>query len=164
MMQAHCQYLAYVLRHKWFVFHECRRLRVPLLIALFHDWDKLLPDEWIPYVRRFHGKGKQGRKGTGVGFIHLAGTNEEFDDAVRVHCRRNKHHWQYWVFADSDEHSVRITVRPMPDVYRREMLADWRGAGRAQGTPDTLAWYRANARRLSLHDETRQWIESELGY
>lgn len=53
---------------------------------------------------------------------------------------------------------------PMPDCYRREMLADWRGAGLAQGTPNTAAWYEKNKDRMTLHTETRQWIEEQLGF
>ena len=57
-----------------------------------------------------------------------------------------------------------LKVLPMPDKYRREMLADWRGAGLAQGTPDTLNWYRINRHKMSLHPETQTWIEQQLGY
>ena len=52
----------------------------------------------------------------------------------------------------------------MPDKYRREMLADWMGAGRALGKPNTLEWYTANQGKITLHPETRQWIEEQLGY
>lgn len=56
-----------------------------------------------------------------------------------------------------------ISVREeMPDVYRREMLADWRGAGRATGNPDTKAWYLKNRHNMRLHPDTRVWIEREL--
>lgn len=56
------------------------------------------------------------------------------------------------------------SVLPMPDRYRREMLADWIGAGRAYlGNPDTCAWYLENRAKLILHPETRAWLEKELG-
>ena len=51
----------------------------------------------------------------------------------------------------------------MPDKYRREMLADWRGAGRAQGTPDTRAWYIKHYHDIILHEDTRQWLDEQLG-
>ena len=57
-----------------------------------------------------------------------------------------------------------LAVVPMADRYRKEMLADWRGAGRAQGTPDTLAWYKANGGKMLLHRETRAWIEEQLNF
>ena len=53
---------------------------------------------------------------------------------------------------------------PMPDKYRREMLADWMGAGRAYGNPDTLIWYIRNRKQIILHEETRKWVEQQLRY
>jgi len=52
---------------------------------------------------------------------------------------------------------------PIPSCYRREMLADWRGAGRAYGNPDTRQWYEKNKNQIILHDDTRAWLELELG-
>lgn len=52
---------------------------------------------------------------------------------------------------------------PMPDRYRREMVADWRGAGRAYGNTDTAGWYHRNKKGIILHPETREWVERELG-
>lgn len=53
---------------------------------------------------------------------------------------------------------------PMPDVYRREMLADWRGAGMAiTGKDKTAEWYCKNRDKMKLHPETRKWIEDRLG-
>ena len=48
---------------------------------------------------------------------------------------------------------------PMSSEARREMIADWRGAGQAQGQPDTQRWYLANKDKMQLHPETREWIE-----
>ena len=41
-------------------------------------------------------------------------------------------------------------------------VADWIGAGRALGKPDTAARYAANRDRMVLGPETRRWIEHEL--
>lgn len=50
-------------------------------------------------------------------------------------------------------------------VYAKEMLADWQGAGRAQGHGDnTLGWYAKNRDKMLLHPETRAWIEQQIGY
>jgi hypothetical protein len=57
-----------------------------------------------------------------------------------------------------------VLAMRMPDRFQREMLADWRGAGRAQGKPNTLAWYRANREKMILHPLTRTWVEQQLGY
>lgn len=179
-MRRYWQYLKYVLRHKWFVFWECLKLGVPLWIAIFHDWDKFLPDEFLPYARTFYA---------------LDGTKQyvesvDFARAWMKHQHRNKHHWQYWLNAgktplsrtnilvwdrgtssiviedgvfDWDTHGVISVREPMPDVYRREMLADWRGAGLANGNSDTRGWYLANKDKLKLHPETRVWVEAQLG-
>lgn len=195
-MRAHWKYLKYVLRHKWFVFLECLKLGVPLWIAITHDWDKFMPDEWIPYARYFYGnfpkrdsKEVQSAKvAVGLFLYTREDVERDFAYAWMNHQHRNQHHWQYWLNAGARplpltnvlvwdkgtasiliDHAVyewngEISVRgPMPDVYRREMLADWRGAGRAAGTPDTKAWYLKNRDAIRLHPETRAWIEQQLG-
>jgi len=50
----------------------------------------------------------------------------------------------------------------MPEQYLREMLADWRGAGRAYGNPDTAGWYLKNREQIQLHPASRAWIEVML--
>jgi hypothetical protein len=139
------------MRHKRYVFVECRKLHVPLWIAILHDWDKLLPDVWFPYVR-----------------IHAVTDESQrpkryaaFQKAKMIHQHRNKHHWQFWVFiGDCGE----IDCLPMPDVYRREMLADWRGAAQSLGKPDLLGWYTECRETMRFHPETRAWLEEQLGY
>jgi len=55
-------------------------------------------------------------------------------------------------------------VLPMPDKYRKEMLCDWHGAGRAiNGKNDTKGFYLKNKDNIILHPETREWIEYQLG-
>ena len=51
----------------------------------------------------------------------------------------------------------------MPILAMKEMLADWRGAGRAQGKPDVRGWYEANKDKMDLHPHTRRWLELQLG-
>jgi hypothetical protein len=161
-VRRYTEYLKYVLRHKWFVFRECLKLGVPLWIAILHDWDKFLPDEFIPYARYFHnpdGSKRQIRSATGY-YKPTDTGNAAFDWAWFLHAKRNKHHWQWWVLPTEGENKV----LPIPDVFRREMLADWRGAGKAQGTPDSLIWYQTNKDKLQLHADTRAWIEKQIGY
>lgn len=187
-MRRHWQYLKYVLRHKWFVFRACLQLGVPLWIAIVHDWDKFLPDEWLPYARTFYAPDGTKQYQESVDFAR----------AWMKHQHRNPHHWQYWCSVDNqlplswtniliwdrgsaqevvernsggtiwyelrDIDDARISVDPMHDVYRREMLADWRGAGLALGFPDTAGWYAKNRDNLKLHPDTRQWIEQQLNY
>lgn len=146
----HIEYLLYVLRHKWYVLVACCHLGVPWL-GVLHDWSKFMPDEWGPYAVYFFSKSSRADKES---------AKPAFDLAWLAHQRRNPHHWQYWVMLNSDGSTK---VFPMPDKYRREMLADWEGAGRAKGQPDVQAWYRNNRHAMMLHEETRAWIEGRLG-
>ncbi len=156
-LKPHVQYLRYVARHKWFVFQAGRVLRVQILRLILHDWTKFLPREWFPYVRFFY-TGKPSLKSSG-GTIAKRAT-PEFEAAWNHHMHKNDHHWQFWVRIGDDGSEL---VLPMPDQARREMLADWRGAGRALGKPDTAAWYKTNRDNMKLHEDTREWIEKQLG-
>jgi len=148
-MKSHWRYLKHVLRHKWFVLWECLRLGVPIWIALAHDCDKFIPAQWSAYVAAF---GSGSRRNLYADTAALA-------RATMLHYRRSKHHWQAWAFCwDQGDH---VSV-PMPDVYRREMLADWRAAERAHGGQDVRAWYQRNSDKMTLHPETRLWLERQL--
>lgn len=150
-MRRHLASLRYLLRHKWYVLLECRKLNVPLWIALWHDWDKFLPDEWFPYARTLYAPDGTRRYGS----------NPAFNHARLIHMQRNKHHWQHWVMiGDCGE----IDCLPMPDVYRRELLADWRGAGKSMGKPDVSGWYAGCRATMIFHPETRAWLDQQLGY
>jgi len=52
----------------------------------------------------------------------------------------------------------------MSTKARKEMVADWRGAGKAQGTPNTLAWYKKNYDKMKFANSTRDWVEKEIGF
>ncbi len=162
-MKAHFAYLKYVLRHKWFVLLAGLDLGVPLLMLIFHDWDKFLPDEWFPYVRYFYNPdGTKADRRDKNGYYDAArALDEHFNFAWLLHQKRNKHHWQWWILPLDDGG---FKTLPMPNVYRREMLADWRGAGRALGFPKTWEWYEKNKDKMQLDEATRIWIEIEIGF
>lgn len=162
-MKRYIAYFKTVMRHKKFVFQECLKLNIPIFIAIFHDWDKFLPDEFIPYAKTFNnedGSPKSIRDKSGYYAAALIKENA-FDMAWLLHQKRNKHHWQWWILPLDDGG---FKAMPMSELYRKEMLADWRGAGRAYGNPDTLAWYTKNKDNMQLHPQTRIWIEDQLGY
>jgi hypothetical protein len=145
----HCQYLRYLARHKWFVLVAACRLGIPVR-GLLHDWSKLRPGEWLPYAASFYGPARTPE------------VRAAFDRAWLLHQHRNAHHWQYWILILDDGGSPAL---PMPDPVRREMLADWVGAGRAQGftAPGaTRDWYLQNRDRIRLHPDTRAWVEQHL--
>jgi len=164
----HFSYLKSQLRHKWFVFVECFKLGIPWL-GVVHDWSKFLPSEWWGYARYFYGKYPEWATMNAWGKSYYTGLTKEdvdrqFDVAWLHHQHRNKHHWQRWLLTlDSARSDGKLFPLPMPDRYRREMLADWNGAGRAYGNPDTVGWYLENKDQMQLHPETKAWIEKQLG-
>jgi hypothetical protein len=164
----HLRYLKSQLRHKWFVFMECYRLGIPLL-GIVHDLSKFLPSEWFPYAHYFYGKHPSIQEiPQWLRSQYTSLTKEDidyqFDVAWLHHQHRNKHHWQRWLLTlDSARSDGKLIPLPMPDKYAREMLADWRGAGRAYGNRDTASWYLKNREGITLHSITREWIENQLG-
>jgi hypothetical protein len=78
-----------------------------------------------------------------------------FDTAWNNHQKNNRHHWQYWLLVYDHQSTVCI---PMPDRYRKEMLAAYDGA-----EPNTKQWYLDHRGKMLMHHKTRQWIEEQLG-
>lgn len=148
-MSPHLQYATYVARHKWFVLVAGRSTGAPLWRLLIHDWSKLTPAEWGPYVRSFYG----GERTPAV--------KAAFDAAWLHHQHHNPHHWQHWVLRKDDG---TLKPLPMPTPLVREMVADWMGAGRAiNGERYADGWYRDNADKMVLHPDTRRDVERLLG-
>lgn len=144
-------YLISLLRHKWFVFLEACKLGVPCL-GLIHDLSKFTPREFFAYARYFYGPQDDFTK-----FF----SKRAFSVAWNHHQKRNKHHWQYWLLTnDSDE--PQTVALPMPYRYVLEMVADWRGAGRAYGNPDTIRWYESHRDNQIMHPDTRHRVEALL--
>lgn len=156
-MKTHWNYLWYVLRHKWYVFVAGRALGLPVSQLLIHDLSKFSRTEWGPYARRFFG----GRGGV----MDKAADPEEFRRAWTHHWQHNPHHPEYWAPFKTliDVETEAYTNRgPMPDLYIREMVADWYGAGMAQGKPDCWAWYRQNRDRYPITEEAHAAVERYL--
>ena len=164
----HHKYFKNLFRHKWFVFVECCKLGIPFL-GIIHDLSKFLPSEWLPYARYFYGDYPEWATMGAWGKSYYYGLTKEkvekqFDVAWLHHQHRNKHHWQRWLLTlDSARSDGKLFPLAMPDRYRREMLADWNGAGRAYGNPNTAEWYQENKEQMQLHPDTRAWIEEKLG-
>jgi hypothetical protein len=150
-MKPHIRYLSYVLRHKWHVLYAGWYLRVPFWRLLIHDASKFSRAEWGPYVRRFFaGRGSQWEKDADPTEFHMAWYH---------HWTRNPHHWEYWLAAAYEP----ATPLEMPEAYVREMVADWYGAGMAQGKPEIEAWYDAHCDQMLLHPSTRMMVERVIG-
>jgi len=153
----HIRYTWYVLRHKWFVFLECVRYGIPLA-GIIHDWHKLLPCEWIPYTETFYGPYPYDKRPRDL--------VDAFDRAWLHHIHLAPHHWQHYILR---EDSGAVKVLEMPVRYRKEMIADWIGAGRALGKynkrnrlEEVRNWYLSNTKNIQLAPSTRIWVEKEL--
>ena len=169
------KYLRYLLRHRWFVMLACFREGL-YWQGLIHDWSKFLPSEFVPYAWYFYGGERPCRDRVHAASLYGAiwigpskeSVAEAFDRAWLAHQHRNPHHWQHWVLREDSGATFAI---PMPHKYRVEMLCDWQGAGRAiHGRYDatdpygeTREWYKKNADKMILHDDTRAWVEAALG-
>lgn len=156
------RYLSYVIRHKWFVFLECCKAEI-IWQGIIHDVSKLRPSEFFPYANHFYGKNRngitEGRDKTG--YYKPTDTGDaDFDFAWLLHQKRNKHHWQWWILPEANGE---VKILEMPLKYRKEMLCDWKGAGRAQrNKTSTKEWYQANKHKMQLAEHTREWIEEAL--
>ena len=153
-MQKYWLFLKYLLCHKWFVFLECWQMGVPWR-GMTHDVSKFWPEEFISYANYYYEN-------------HIC--SPPADDPIDCHSsrylltwlkhhKRNRHHWQWWILYGDDNQP---TALPMDDKYIKEMVADWRGAGRAQGQSDTMTWYQRNKNKMILHASTRQKVEQLL--
>ena len=166
------KYLSYVIRHKWFVMLACWKEGL-YWEGLFHDLSKLMPGEFFPYANHFYGASSHHKDGThapqGIktgrdetGYYKAGDTGDvAFDFAWLLHQKRNKHHWQWWLLPEDNGETK---VFKMPLTCAREMVCDWRGAGRAQGTPDVLVWYGKNKGKMKLHPDTRKWVEKTIDF
>lgn len=151
-MVRHLRYLRYILYHKWYVFIECCKLKIPLR-GLVHDLSKFKPSQWFPYINYFYSKDSPSGK-------FNPRIKRRFEFACLEHQHNNPHHWQHWILW---RNNGEMKVLPMPEIYRKEMLADWRGAGKAKhGYDDSKDWYLKNRDKMILHEETRNWVEKLL--
>lgn len=167
-MKAHFQYASYVARHKWFVFLAGRKTGAPLWRLLIHDWSKLTPAEWFPYVQKFYGLPADAYRArrlsnplTKAPRGHEFREPGAFDAAWLHHQHRNPHHWQHWLLREDDGPTIALE---MPPKLVREMVADWMGAGRAiTGKWEVGSWYEANREKIVLAPDTRLLVELLVG-
>lgn len=151
-LKKHARQVRYLAVHKWAVLRAGIRLRVPLWRLVVHDWSKFLPCEWFPYADRFFAAPPSPRA------MHDPGAGDAFDLAWLHHLHLNRHHWQWWVSITLKRD---LAAFEMPETYAREMVADWVGAGMAQGKEpwEVGVWYQAHKASILLHPRTRILVE-----
>lgn len=150
MIDKYVKYLTYVLKHKYYVFQAGIKIGVPIWNLIWHDWDKFLPSMIYSYANYFYGKKEIN------GYFHKPGENDVFDLNWLQHIHRNKHHWQHFLLKE-DEGNLKALNMSLMDI--REMVADWKGAGMAQGNLDICAWYRKNRYKIIMSDFTKRNTE-----
>ena len=145
------RYFWATLKHKWFVFLASFKVGLPLWMAIVHDLSKFSRAELPHYDRQFFGD-----KGDPQGFAR----------AWLHHQNCNPHHWEYWI--TRSDHSKGASQAengclPMPEIYVREMVADWLGASKAyQGHWNLSVWVNENGPKIKLHSETENSIHDIL--
>lgn len=155
-MNAHLKYLWYVCRHKWFVLLASWHYGC-LWRGLVHDLSKFWPSEWFPYSNFFYGNWKKHHE---EGKPPPPEVKDDFDRAWLLHQNRNPHHWNYWLLRKD---GGAVVAMEMPDIYVREMVADWTGAGRAiTGKVEVVDWYQKNREKMTLHPRTQALVEHLL--
>jgi len=150
-------------RHKFWVTYYCFKEGL-IWRGIKHDFSKFLPSEWLPYTNYFYGKNgskiRSKRKENGGYYKPYDTGDDKFDFAWLLHQKRNDHHWQWWILPKDDGG---FKTMPMKVNALKEMICDWRGAGRAQGYKDnTPDWYKQNKDNMILHPFTRHQVEQRL--
>lgn len=132
-------YYVSLMRHIAYVTQAGVRLGVPMEQLAQHDQSKFSIEEFPQYARNFYGD-KGDPDGYLVAWLH--------------HQNHNAHHWQYWITrGDNDKYEA----LPMPEVYVREMVADWVGAAMAyNGSWDISEWTEEKLKSMKLHPRTTE--------
>jgi hypothetical protein len=137
-------YLDSVTLHITAVRGACRLLGVDKQQQIEHDYTKFSHEELFAYARNFHGD-KGDPDGFAMAWLH--------------HVHFNEHHWQHWIFPDGftpKGSTVENGVVFMPEIYVKEMVADWMGASYVYtGEWDMSKWLGENLPKIKLH--SRSW-------
>ncbi len=137
--------------HKYWVFHYCRLMGIPLQ-GLLHDLSKFSPVEFWESVRWYQGTFSPidaCKKANGVSMAWMH------------HKGRNPHHYEYW----QDNFDMGGNPVEMPFKYKVEMLCDFLGAGHAYyGKAFTyekeLEWWKIKkSKPLAMHPNDMQFID-----
>lgn len=140
------------IRHKWFVFLAGLQLGgIPVWRLVIHDWHKFTPAELPHYNRQFFGD-----KGDPLGFAC----------AWLHHQNLAPHHWEYWHTRSDHSKGGSGAINgwlPMPEIYVREMVADWMGASRSYtDSMDIQPWLDKSYSKMCLHPVTIERLRSVL--
>lgn len=156
----HWKNLKYLVKHKYWVFRCGRITGVPIWRLIIHDWSKLTPLEWTAYANYFYRDGGTTKHKLSGGQHDPSTADYRFNRAWLSHQHKNPHHWQHWLLQKDDGDVIPLE---MPEHFVREMVADWMGAGIAQGhRNDIWNWWERNQSKIILHKNSRLIVEQLL--
>jgi hypothetical protein len=139
-----------VMRHRHQVIRNGFHLGI-FFVALFHDFSKFTPSEFIPSVKYFKGTSSP---------VQEQRNNEDGYSTIAVnHTSRNKHHWEHYI----DIYKGQILVKNIPYKYALEYVADMMSASKtydkAHFSPDAVLTYFMNKKDMFLmSDATKEFI------
>lgn len=143
--RTYIKYLYSLLRHKYYVLLAGLKMgKISIWRLVWHDASKFLPIEFFPYARHFFGfyPSMESKIWLRHDYPYKGRTKhsvkKDYDRAWNYHQNHNKHHFQYWILINDEDGTYPLE---MPDVYVREMIADWLGASRAYtGSYNLATW------------------------
>ena len=131
-----------------------------------HDLSKYTDAEFPHYALFFHGPPIEFQNQ--LESVYRA---NNFAVAWLHHIHHNPHHWQHWMFPDKfypSGSTVQGGLVEMPEIYVREMVADWMGASMAYtGQWNMLEWLQKNIPKIQLHPKSMEClldILENIGY
>lgn len=136
--------------HKYWVFYYCCKMGIPIQ-GLLHDLSKFSPVEFWEGVRYYQGT---------ISPIDACKKENGWSPAWMHHKGRNKHHYEYWI-DKLDDGGVPLE---MPLKYKKEMLCDYLGAGRAYYGKDFTYkkeyewWQNKLSKPLAMHNGNKDFI------
>lgn len=117
------------------------------LMILLHDDTKTIPSQYNAYDEWIFGE-------------RTKQVEDNFKYARLEHIQMNGHHWQHWVYIDSE---AKLNVLDMPYEYIIEMLCDWWSfAWKCGDLYQTFDWYEENKKKIKFSKKTRATVEELL--
>lgn len=131
-------HILYLIKHKLLVFKYRKSFPFPLVNAIVHDWDKLLPLELFAYARYHIGKRRD--KITMLFYPYARMMHTEI---------LNKHHWERWCGEE------------IPQPHLNEMIVDWYAAAAMQHG-NVCEWWENNRHGITFGNKTKKYIDDIL--
>lgn len=137
--------------HKYWVFRYCLKAGIPVR-GLLHDLSKFSPTEFLESVKYYQGSSSP---------IDACKKEKGYSEAWMHHKGRNKHHYEFW----QDNFDNGGVALEMPLKYKKEMICDFMGAGRAYyGKAFNMQkeyewWLNKRSKPLAMHEKDKTFLD-----